>query len=163
MIRFSGFLKNVSILLLTAALLIVYAFLRVPKTGILFDKEGMVIFSLTRNQFFYYCFLLGTAYNFLFHLFKTQYLKRLKRSVESTALNNFRTGLISWWQFINMSVNVFFSCFILFIGLANNAQDYSFHSVTFIPVVGLGPLIITLLALPVMYYLMLKNIKEEAA
>lgn len=162
MLRFSGFLKNVSIVLLAAALLIVYAFLRMPQTGILFDKGGMVIFSLTRSQFFYYCFLLGIGYNLLFHLFKTQYLKRMKRSVVSTARNNFRTGILVWWQFLNMSVNVFFICFILFVGFANNAQDYSFNSVTFIPVVGLGPLMITITALPVMYYLLLKNIKGEA-
>lgn len=163
MLRFSGFLKNVSILLLTATLLVVYAFLRMPQTGILFNKGGMVIFSLSRNQFFYYCFLLGVGYNFLFQLFKTQYLKRMKRSMVSTALNGFRTNIVVWWQFMNMSVNIFFMCFILFVGLANNAQDYKFESVTFIPVAGLGPLLITVLALPVMYYLLLKNMKEEAA
>jgi hypothetical protein len=163
MLKFSGFLKNVSIILLTATLLIVYAFLRVPQTGILFDKGGMVTFWLTRDQFFYYCFLLGVGYNLVFHLFKSQYLKQIKRSIISTARNDFKTNMITWWQFMNMSVNLFFMCFILFVGLANNAQDYSFSSVTFIPVIGLGPLLVTLIALPVIIYLLLKNLKGEAA
>ncbi len=160
MLRFSGFLKNVSIIILTVTLLVVYAFLG-RSAGILFDKNGSPLMIITKNQFFYYVFFLALGYNLIFQLFKSSYLKRMRTSRISTLKTEYRETLMTWWQFLVMSVNLFFTCFIIFTGMANNTDNYSFSSVTFIPVVGIGPLIITVLSLPVIYFVVLKNLRRE--
>ncbi len=160
MLRFSGFLKNVSVILLAAVLLIVYAFLG-KYAGILFAKDGSQLYTVTKNQFFYYCFSLGLIYNLVFHLFRIFYFGNSGKDSRGPGAK-LKETMKTWWQFLIMSVNIFFGCYILFAGLANNAENYSFSSVTFIPVVGLIPLAITLLALPVTYFIMLKNLRGTA-
>ena len=161
MLRFSGFMKNVSIVLLTVALLVVYAFLG-KEAGVLFDKNGNQVFTLTKNQFFYYSFFTALVFNLIFQIF-TVYLKKGRKSAVQENTAELRKSLIIWWQFLVMSVNLFFTCFLIFAGLANNAENYSFESVTFIPVVGIGPLIVTLLVLPFLYYYILKNFRKNPA
>ncbi len=163
MLRFSGFLKNVSIIILTVSLLVVYAFLG-HSSGILFDKNGSPTVIITKNQFFYYGFFLALAYNLIFQLFKNAFLKGIHTSGDShKSKNEYRETMMTWWQFLVMSVNLFFTCFIIFTGLANNAENYTFNSITFIPVVGLAPLFVTVLSLPFIYILILKNLHGNSA
>ena len=160
LLKFAGFLKNVSIILLTVALFLVYAFIHEP-AGLWFDEKGRQVLSIPKNSFFYYSLLAGLASNIIFHLFKTIYLNPFKRSNPLSG-NKISVTMLVWWQFLIMSVNLFLMGLIVFTGFANNAGNYSFSSITFIPVLGISPLVITLLAFPVMYFFSLKQAGNHA-
>lgn len=162
MLRFSGFLKNVSIVFLTITLLTVYAFLG-HRAGILFDKNGNVIVTLTKNQFFYFAFFIALGINILFTLFKSVYFRNKQDKSGGAFRNRVHTVMVIWWHFLIMSANLFLMSYVIFAGLANNAENYSFYSVTFIPVVGIGPLLITLIALPFLYFTGIKKLRGSTA
>ena len=94
MLRFSGFLKNISIIAFTLSLLIVYAFLQ-KNAGILFDKNGHQLISVSKNQFFYYLFFTGFIINLLFYLFRILYLKKTKTVTVSKSITEIRITMIT--------------------------------------------------------------------
>ena len=160
MVKVSGFFNNVSILILTLILLIVYAFLG-DRVGIWYDDQGISIYTISRNMFFYYCFGLSIVYNLLFYLFKKFYFKKSGIKDPGQQEVGYKNALITWWNFIIISINFFFLCFLIFTGLANNAQDYKFSSVTLIPIIGIVPLMLAIFSLPAVYFYIIRNFKKK--
>jgi hypothetical protein len=160
MVRVSGFFKNVSIILTAIILLIAYAFLG-EKTGILFDDAGNSIYSISRNLFFYVCFAGGITFNILFHFFRIYYLKNSRFASIPGDEKEAKDILSSWWNFLILSINIFISVFLAFTALANNAWDYKFSSIALLPTLGIVPMVITLLAFPVLYFIIIKPLKKK--
>jgi hypothetical protein len=151
MVKLSGFFKNISIILLAICLLFVYAFLRNNIVGIIFNWQGEQLYSISRNQFFYFCLATAIIYHILFHQFKTAYLLT-KKSVDADQFHqDYRKILLTWWNITGLTVNLFFICFLIFTALANNAEDFKFSSITLLPMIGVTPLILSVLALPFIF------------
>jgi hypothetical protein len=161
MVKLSGFFKNISIILLVICLLTVYAFLRENLVGILFNTKGEHLFTVSRNQFFYGCLSTAVIYHTLFHLFKQGYLS-VKRTPESEIKpGDYKNRFLTWWNFVGMSVNIFFICILIFTGLANNAEDIKFSSITLLPVLGVIPLILSVLACIPLYFIVKKEQERQ--
>ncbi|HLF34759.1 MAG TPA: hypothetical protein VI583_10990, partial [Cyclobacteriaceae bacterium] len=139
---------------------IVYAFLG-EKPGVLFDDAGNSIYSISRDLFFYLFFAGGIIVNILFHIFRVHYLKKSRMTPISGNDQGALEILSSWWNFLILSINIFISVFLIFTALANNAWDYKFGSIALLPTLGVVPMVIALLAFPVLYLINIRNLRKR--
>lgn len=138
--KFLKFFTNISIVLFLVVLLLVYAFLPDP-LGIIFDKKGATMHEMSKETFFYSTLFIFVIIQVVLILFKKG--SGLKIRIRDAYFN-------TWLQGFHLSINLFVILMLMFIGLANNAVDYSYGSIQFL--VYLAPLIVILwlLVLPVM-------------
>jgi hypothetical protein len=141
--KFLKFFINISIVIFLLALLLVYAFLPDP-LGILFDKNGSIVYDISKGAFFYTALFMYVIIQIILILFKRE---------SGIKLNVQRPYLKTWFQGFHLAVNMFIILMLLFVGLANNAVDYSYGSIMFL--VYLAPLIVVvwLVVLPVLIIL----------
>lgn len=133
-----------SIILFVADLLLVYAFLPDP-SGIMFTKDGAIIYSVSRNVFFYAFLVVFFLVQLIFYLFRTYVFSNWLENHE-------KQRLIAWFRGMFLLVNLFFILFVTFLGLANNAVDYTYSSVVNLAIAGPFLIIVWLLLLPVFYF-----------
>ena len=143
--KFLRFFTTVSIIIFLVALLLVYAFLPDP-LGLLFNEDGLAIREMSKNTFFYSTLFLFVISQIILILFKNGRLFNMK-------LN--REYLITWFQGFHLSINLFVILMLIFIGLANNAVDYSFSSIQFISYLAPLGVLVWLIILP--FLLLLKK------
>ena len=143
--RFLKFFITVSIIVFLVTLLIVYAFLPDP-IGILFNENGLAIYEMSKDTFFYSVLFLFVISQIILILFKRGVMFKMKLKFSK---------IITWFQGFHLSVNLFIILMLAFIGLANNAVDYTFSSIQFISY--LAPLLVIawLVTLPI--FLLLKK------
>jgi hypothetical protein len=139
MIKVLKFLTTVSILIFLVAVLVVYAFLPDP-SGLLFNSDGGSIMEVSKNTFFYSILFIFVVIQILYIVFNQTTLIRKEGSHNKK--------ISTWIQGMILSINLFIILMIVFIGLANNAVDYSFKSIRFIAFVAPSIVILWLLALP---------------
>ncbi len=143
--KFLKFFTTISIIIFLVALLLVYAFLPDP-LGLLFNEDGSAMQEMSKNSFFYYTLFLFVISQIILILFKNGRLFNMK-------LN--REYLITWFQGFHLSINLFVILMLIFIGLANNAVDYSFSSIQFISYLAPLGVLVWLITLP--FLLLLKK------
>jgi len=143
MFKVLKFLTNFTILVFLAVVLTVYAFMPQP-AGILFDEEGKTIYSVPRDTFFYFSLFAFIAIQLIVFFF----IKNLEKKAEGDVMQRF----LIWSQGFNLAINLFFILFLVFIGLANNAVDYSFSSIQFILYAAPLVVILWVMLLPVWLY-----------
>ena len=141
--KFLKFFTSVSIIIFLVALLIVYAFLPDP-LGLLFNEDGLPMREMSKNTFFYSTLFLFVISQIILILFKNGRLFKMK-------LN--REYLITWFQGFHLSINLFVILMLIFIGLANNAVDYSFSSIQFINYLAPLVVLVWLVMLPLLLLL----------
>lgn len=143
--RFLKFFITVSIIVFLVTLIVVYAFLPDP-AGILFNENGLTIHETPKNTFFYSALFLFVISQIILILFKRGVMFKMKLKF---------SNIITWFQGFHLSVNLFIILMLTFIGLANNAVDYTFSSIQFISY--LAPLLVIawLVTLPI--FLLLKK------
>lgn len=143
--KFLKFFTTISIIFFLISLLAVYAFLPDP-LGILFKENGSVMKVMSKDTFFYSVLFLFTISQIIMILFK-------KMGVFKMKIKN--PYFITWFQGFHLAINLFIILMLVFIGLANNAVDYTYGSIQFINY--LAPLIVIgwLVLLPV--FLILKK------
>jgi hypothetical protein len=125
-------------------LLSVYAFLPDP-TGIIFTKNGEIIYSVSRNVFFYAFLVIFFLVQLIFYLFRNYVLNNWKE-------NQDKQKLIIWFRGMFLLVNLFAILFVSFLGLANNAVDYTYASIVNLAIAGPLLMIVWLLLLPFIYF-----------
>jgi hypothetical protein len=109
-------------------------------SGIIFNNEGKIIYSTSRDVFFYTSLFIFVLIQILLFIFNKLVLaKRQGINIEIIS---------TWFQGIALAINLFIILMVIFIGLANNAIDYSFSSIQFIAYLAPSFLILWLLALP---------------
>ena len=118
---------TLSIVFFLAILLLVYAFLPDP-SGLLFNEEGIIMFSTSRNTFFFSGLIIFVLIQTLGVVFGHNILKKNN----TTSWRNFST----WFLGMRLSINLFLILLLIFIGLANNAVDYSFDSIRLLAYLG---------------------------
>ena len=140
MVKVLKFLTTASIIIFLVVILVVYAFLPDP-SGLLYNKEGYRLFNVSKNTFFYvtlFIFILLQVILFLFN---------------KIILTNHRTIIMqhieTWFLGMRLAINLFIILLLVFIGLANNAIDFEFSSIIYLPYLAPMIVIIWLLALPV--------------
>ncbi len=139
---FSGY-TLLSIILFLIALLVVYAFL--PGTvGILFYDDGSHLYDISRNSFFYGSLIIFLFIQLLFYLFITAVVNKKFSSSGGAALS-------VWFRGMVLAINFFLILMIIFTGLANNADDYTYSSILFIAYAGPAIIFIWLLLFPVFF------------
>jgi len=144
MIKILRFFTSISILIFLAAILIVYAFLPDP-SGLLFGGQGNIIIEISRDTFFYSALFIFVIIQILYIIFNRTILKQ---RIESPG------GRMSTWiQGMILSVNLFIILMIIFIGLANNAVDYSYKSIHLVAYIAPSIVIVWLLTLPFFLFL----------
>lgn len=143
MIRIIRVFTTFSILLFLIILLIVYAFLPDP-VGIMFSNSGEKLYTISRNVFFYS--LLGSFFlvQLTFYLFRIYVLNNWLKNSE-------KQNLSVWFRGMFLTVNIFFILMVIFLGLANNAIDYTYKSILNLAFAGPVLLLIWLLLLPVFF------------
>lgn len=132
-----------SIVIFVGVLLFVYAFLPDP-AGIIFTKNGDIIYAVSRNVLFYLFLVIFFLVQLIFYLFRTYVLNNWLE-------NQDKHQLIFWFRGMFLLVNLFFILFVSFLGLANNAVDYTYSSVVNLAIAGPLLMIVWLLLLPFMY------------
>lgn len=137
--KFLKFFTLVSIILFLVALLFVYAFLPDP-LGLIFNEDGLPIQEMPKNTFFYSTLFLFVIIQIILILFKNGRLFKIKLK---------REYLISWFQGFHLSINLFIILMLTFIGLANNAVDYSYSSIQFINYLAPLLVLVWILMLPI--------------
>lgn len=130
--KFLKFFINISIVIFLIALLLVYAFLPDP-LGIVFDKNGSTVHEISKGAFFYSTLFVFVVIQIIVILFKRG--SEIKLNIKRPYLN-------TWFQGFHLTVNLFIILMMMFIGLANNAIDYSYGSIHFL--VYLAPMIVLL-------------------
>jgi len=143
--KFLKFFTTVSIIIFLVALIIVYAFLPDP-LGILFNENGLTIHEMSKDTFFYSILFLFVISQIILILFKKGVMFKTKLK---------RPNIITWFQGFHLSINLFIILMLMFIGLANNAVDYSFRSIQFISYLAPLIVIVWLVILPI--FLLLKK------
>jgi len=143
--KFLKFFITVSIIVFLVALLIVYAFLPDP-IGILFNENGLAIYEMSKDTFFYSVLFLFVISQIILILFKRGVMFKTKLKF---------SNIITWFQGFHLSINLFIILMLAFIGLANNAVDYTFSSIQFISYLAPLLVIVWLVMLPV--FLLLKK------
>jgi hypothetical protein len=138
------FFTTVSILLFLVAILIVYAFLPDP-SGLLFDETGHRIIEISKNVFFYSSLFIFVAIQVLYIVFHHTILKPKEGAAD--------LDMTTWIQGMIFAVNLFIILTIVFIGLANNAVDYSFSSIRFLAFLAPSIVVLWLLTLPFFLFL----------
>jgi len=138
--KFLRFFTTVSIIIFLVALLLVYAFLPDP-LGLLFNEDGLAIREMSKNTFFYSTLFLFVISQIILILFKNGSLIKMKLK---------REYLNTWFQGFHLSINLFVILMLIFIGLANNAVDYSFSSIQFINYLAPLVVLVWLVILPVL-------------
>ena len=144
MVKLIRVFTTFTIILFLVLLLIVYAFLPV-KVGIFYSGNGTAVHEISRNGFFYSAISIFMILQLIFYLFKG-YVIRFRFQSEK------RTNLAVWFRGMFLGVNIFFILMLIFIGMANNAVDYSFSSILYIAFIGPVLLLIWFFAFPVFYY-----------
>jgi hypothetical protein len=144
MIKVLKFFTTISIFLFLVAVLIVYAFLPDP-SGLLFDSNGISIIEISKNTFFYSILFIFVLIQILYILFSQTTLMRKE--------GNENNKISIWIQGMILSINLFIILMIVFIGLANNAVDYSFTSIHFIAFIAPSVVVLWLLTLPFFLFL----------
>jgi len=139
MIKVLKFFTTVSILLFLVVILIVYAFIPEP-SGLLFNKDGVIIYEASKDSFFYSSLFIFVLIQFLFMIFNKTILVRIE-------VSHFKKISV-WLQGMILSINLFIILMIIFIGLANNAIDYSFTSIKFLAYLAPSIVVIWLATLP---------------
>ena len=143
--KFLKFFITVSIIVFLVTLLIVYAFLPDP-TGIFFNENGLTIYEMSKDTFFYSVLFLFVISQIILILFKRGVMFKTKLKF---------SNIITWFQGFHLSINLFIILMLAFIGLANNAVDYTFSSIQFISYLAPLLVIVWLVMLPV--FLLLKK------
>ena len=143
MIRIIRVFTTFSILLFLIILLIVYAFLP-DRVGIMFSNSGEKLYAISRNVFFYSLLWIFFLVQLTFYLFRIYVLK-------SWLKNSERLNLSVWFRGMFLTVNIFFILMVAFLGLANNAIDYTYKSIQNLAFAGPVMLLIWLLLLPAFY------------
>ena len=143
--KFLKFFITVSIIVFLVALLIVYAFLPDP-IGILFNENGLAIYEMSKDTFFYSVLFLFVISQIILILFKRGVMFKTKLKF---------SNIITWFLGFHLSINLFIILMLAFIGLANNAVDYTFSSIQFISYLAPLLVIVWLVMLPV--FLLLKK------
>ncbi len=152
MIKLLRSFTTLSIILFLIALLVVYAFL--PGTvGILFSDTGKPVMDIGRNTFFYSSLGIFLIIQLIFYLFNQQVLEKHYTASENRPFN-------VWFRGIILLINLFFVLMIVFTGMANNAQDYSYSSVTAIAYVGPVLIFLWIFTLPFFYLQYRKRLKS---
>ena len=135
---------SASIVLFLAVLMIVYAFMP-ESAGILFNDEGDRIQEISRDTFFYAALIGFVLFQLLFYLFIVNVLNK-----------RFNTGkkinMSIWFKGMFLAINFYFILMLIFIGLANNAIDYTFTSIEYISFLGPGLIVVWLLIFPIFYF-----------
>jgi hypothetical protein len=123
---------------------VVYAFLPDP-CGLLFNGKGDAVFEVSKNTLFYTVFFIFVIIQILFMLYDKviSIRKEIKPNLK----------ISTWLQGMILSINLFIILILIFIGLANNAVDYSFSSIRFLAYVAPLIVIIWLLSLPFFIFL----------
>lgn len=137
-------LTTFSIIVFVGVLLIVYAFLPDP-TGILFSKSGDIIYSISRNIFFYAFLIIFFLVQLIFYLFRNYVLNNWLE-------NKGKQRLIIWFRGMFLLINLFFILFVSFLGFANNAVDYTYSSVVSLAIAGPLLMLLWLLILPFIFF-----------
>jgi hypothetical protein len=143
--KFLKFFITVSIIVFLVTLLIVYAFLPDP-TGILFNENGLRIHETPKGTFFYSALFLFVISQIILILFKKGVMLKTKLKFPY---------IITWFQGFHLSINLFIILILAFIGLANNAVDYTLSSIQFISYIAPLIVIVWLFMLPI--FLLLKK------
>lgn len=143
MIRIISVFTSLTFILFLAILLIVYAFLPDP-VGILFYKDGNTVYEITRNTFFYTSLGLFFLLQLAFYLFRIYVLNRGLYRLD-------KRDLATWFRGMFLCVNIFFILLVIYIGLANNAINYSYSSIINLAFIGPFILLGWLMLLPVFY------------
>lgn len=139
-------LITVSIVLFLATLLLVYAFLPDP-SGLIFNAKGDIIYSASRNSIFF-------SGLFLFVIIQTTGIAYDKNVINKKNSAPWQKFFI-WFYGMRLSINLFMILLLAFIGLANNAVDYSFGSIQYLAYLGPAMVIGWLCVLP--FFLFLKE------
>ena len=117
------FFTTFTVFIFLAVILIVYAFIPDP-SGLLYNKEGYRILSISRNTFFY-----STIFIFVF----LQVIPILfNKLVLTDKKNHMLQNIEIWFQGMRLAINLFIILMLIFIGLANNAVDFSFSSIHYL-------------------------------
>jgi len=135
---------SASIVLFLAVLMIVYAFMP-ESAGILFNDKGDRIQEISRDTFFYATLIGFVLFQLLFYLFIVNVLN--KKFNTSKKIN-----MSIWFKGMFLAINFFFILMLIFIGLANNAIDYTFTSIEYISFLGPGLIVVWLLIFPIFYF-----------
>jgi hypothetical protein len=144
MIKILKSFTTLSIIIFLIILLVIYAYL--PKSvGIIFSDSGEITWNVTRDSFFYSFLFTFFFLQLIFYLF-TQFKLN---NVSHTSVNE---RLTIWFRGAILLINLFFIFTVLFLGLANNAVDYSYSSIKGIGYAGSVLIFIWILAFPVFYY-----------
>ena len=143
--KFLKFFTTVSIIIFLVILLLVYAFLPDP-LGLIFNEDGLAMKELSKNTFVESTLFLLVFSQIVLILFKNGRIFKMKLK---------REYLITWFQGFHLSINLFIILILIFIGLANNAVDYSFNSIQLISY--LAPLVVVAWFLMLPIYLLLKK------
>jgi hypothetical protein len=133
------FFTTISIILFLAVIVIVYAFVPDP-CGLLFSDNGSILYSLPINTFFYSSLFIFMIIQILLMVFDKIFLSGSKQT------NSVK--LETWFQGMRLSINLFIILLLIFIGLANNAVDYSYSSIHLIIYFASLIIVIWFLTLP---------------
>ncbi len=144
MIRILRVFTTFSIIIFLIVLLIVYSFLADP-VGIMFSNNGEFIYTISRNVFFYSLVGIFFLVQLIFYLFRTYVLN-------NWLINPDRQSLDIWFRGMFLIVNIFFILLLIFLGLANNAINYTYQSIVKLAMAGPVLMILWLLLLPVFYF-----------
>jgi len=139
MIKVLKFFTTVSILIFLVAVLVVYAFLPDP-SGLLFNSDGISVIEVSKNTFFY-------SILFIFVIIQTLHIVFIQTTLKRKE-GNYNKKISIWIQGMILSINLFIILMIVFIGLANNADDFSFKSIRFLALLAPSIVITWLLTLP---------------
>ena len=129
------FFRNLSIIIFLVMLLATYAYLP-RKTGLLFEENGRLYFTITKHTFFYGFLGLFLLVQVIFYSLQKFLLQLHTR--KSTPYNSQR--FTDWIRCFNGVINIFIILVCLFIGLANNPDLFTFKKI--IPLLYLGVVMI---------------------
>lgn len=146
--RVFGFFITATIVLYLGAILIVYAFMPDP-CGLLFDEHGKIYYSLSRNIFFYTSIFAFLLIQILMTAIEKSYFMKSHNDAKFIRIK-------IWYKGLRLAVNIFLILMLVFIGLANNAVNFSFESIHNIPYFASGIVLIWMLTFPV--FLLAKDI-----
>ena len=138
------FFTTVSVILFLVAVLLVYAFLPDP-SGLLFNKEGLRILSCSKNTIFYSALFIFVVLQVLFILFN--------KSVLAKSNTIMMQKIQLWFRGMHLAINLFIILMLIFIGLANNAIDYTFSSIHYLAYLAPSIVILWLLTLSVFLFM----------
>jgi Na+/H+ antiporter NhaD/arsenite permease-like protein len=113
--------------------------------GIIFSASGNIEYEITRNMFFYSFLGIFFLLQLTFFLFRTYVLNTRFNDID-------KPDLAIWFRGMFLAVNIFFILLVTFIGLANNAIDYTYASIASLVYLGPFLLLIWLMLFPVFYF-----------